>query len=411
MTTSWHAEYQLRGVPPSFRHWQQRCHNLGIPPAIAVSGSRGKSTIVRLLQAIFDEAGIQCAIWTDFGVEINGRRQRGEIAGWNRALARLTESSLDIAIQELDWNLIAAVGLPNATYPIGIITNLCSNDAACVQTPAGHVATHALPRIARAIHESGVICLNGEDFTLQPAASAASAHLSIAARSVLSPMLRQNEDTGAPNFWINDHDVIVCGSDRHHQTICSIDDIPLSLSGTASFEVMNVLLATAAALSTGIGIKLIAGALQTFVLSPDELPGSFNVATKGSIRTVIDHITPSWFLKPVLRAANPQSARRQITVVGGLQTIPDNDVYNVGRLLGRTHGAVICFGDAPDVALANFKRGISSNNYPPVFVQLPTERRAINKAMQALRSDDVVLFLTDSDPGPAIRAVARMRGK
>lgn len=411
MIATWRAESQLRGIPPSFRHWQQRCHDLGIPPVIVVTGSRGKSTIVRLLQAIFDEARIQSAIWTDFGVEINGRRQRGEIAGWNRAMARLTESSLDIAIQELDWNLVAAVGLPTATYPIGIITNLCANHAGCLDTPEGQIASRAIPRVSRAVHQSGALCLNGEDYTLHPAASFTAAHLSIAARSALSPMLRQNDFTGSPNFWIDDNDDIVCGSDQHHQTICSIKDIPLSFSGSATFEVMNVLLATAAALSTGIGIDLVARTLQSFDLSTDKLPGSFNVVTNGSIRTVIDRIMPSWFLKPVLRAANPQASRRQITVVGGLQTVPGDDIYDVGRLLGRTHGAVICFGDVPEATLAQFKRGISSNEYPPVLVQLPTERRAINRAMQAIRAHDVVLFLTHNDPGPAVRAVARMRGR
>lgn len=410
MITSWRSENQLRGTPPSFRQWQQRCHDLGIPPVIAVSGSRGKSTIVRLLQAIFDEARIQSAVWTDFGVEINGRRQQGEIAGWNRALARLTESSLDIAVQELDWNLVAAVGLPNATYPIGIITNLCSNHNGCLDTPAGHVAMRALPRLARAIHGSGVICLNGEDHTLQQAASATTAQVSIVARSSLSPMLRQNDGTSPPNFWINENNALVCGSEKQSHEICSIEDIPLSLAGSASFEVMNVLLATSAALSTGIGIELVAQALRTFNLSSEDLPGSFNVATRGSIRTVIDRVMPSWFLRPVLRAANPQSARRQITVVGGLQTIPDSDVFDVGRLLGRTHGAIICFGEARESTLLDFKRGISSNEYPPMFVQLPTERRAINKAMQAVRAHDVLLFLTHNDSGPALRAVARMRG-
>ncbi len=410
MIATYRSERQLHGIPPSFRHWQQRCHSLNIPPVIAVAGSRGKSTVVHLLQALFDDAGIQSAIWTDFGVEINGRRQRGEISGWNRALARVTDGSLDVAVQELDWNLIAAVGLPEATYPIGIITNVCTNHSDCLETPEGQLARRALPRVAGAVHKSGVVCLNGEDYTLQEAARATSAHLSIAARSSLSPMLRQNDGTHAPNFWISDDSQIVCGSDQRQEKLCAIEDIPLSYAGTASFEVSNVLLATAAALSTGIGIELVTRTLASFNLSPDELPGSFNVTTRGSVRTVIDRAMPSWFLKPVLRAANPRSARRQITVIGGLEALPENDVCEVGRLLGRTHGAVICFGELDDSVLSTFKHGIAGNEYPPVFVQVPTERRAINKAMQAVRADDVLLFLTHQDPGPALRAVSRMRG-
>lgn len=409
MISTYHSNAQLKGVPPSFRQWQKRCHALGIPPVIAVAGSRGKSTVVRLLQAIFDQAHIQSAIWTDFGVEINGRRQKGEISGWNRALARLTEDTLDIAVQELDWNLVAAIGLPEMTYPISVITNICTNHPGCLETPEGQIAIRALPRIARAVHCSGVMCLNGDDHALQLASQATTARFSIAAKSSLSPALRQSDGLHAPNVWIDDNDCIVCGSHHLHEQICAVADIPLSQDGAASFEVSNILLATAAALSTGIGIELIANALATFDVSARELPGSFNVLTKGTIRTVVDRIMPSWFLKPILRAANPRSNRRQISVVGGLETLPTDDVYEVGRLLGRTHGAIICFGEPDDSVLSRFKRGIASNEFPPVFVLLPTERRAINKAMQAVRSDDVVLFLTHQDPTPALRAVSRMR--
>ena len=410
MVSTYTLDNGLLGLPPSFRHWQQRCHSQGIPPVIAVAGSRGKSTVVRLLQAIFNEAHVQSAIWTDFGVEINGRRQRREIAGWNLALSRLTEASLDVAVQEMDWSLVAAVGLPDTTYPIGVITNLCVNNTQCLETPDGHVAQRALPRVARAVHPSGTLCLNGEDYTLQHAANATTGQVSVAARSVLSPLLRQNVGVQGMNVWVDDTDQIVCGFDVERVPLCNVGDVPLTHGGTASFEVSNILLSVSAALATGIGVELVRNALTSFDHSTDDLPGSFNVENKGSVRAVVDRVMPSWFLKPVLRAANPRSARRQISVIGNLTSLPVDDVHEVGRLLGRTHGAVIHFGEADDHVVNAFKRGISWNEFPPVFVHLPTERRAINKAMRAVRADDVVLFLTHGDPGPALRAVSRMRG-
>jgi hypothetical protein len=117
---------------------------------------------------------------------------------------------------------------------------------------------------------------------------------------------------------------------------------------------------------------------------------------------------PSWFLRPVLRAANPQAKRRQISVIGGLNKLPMADLFEIGRLLGRSHGAVILHGELKEDRYADFRRGVARNPYPPVLIHLPTERRAINRAMQAVRADDVLLFLSDGDPGPAIRAVSRM---
>lgn len=365
--------------------------------------------MVRLLQAIFDRAGIQSAIWTDLGVEINGRRQTREIAGWNRALARLMEHSLDVAVQELDWNLVSAVGLPHATYPIAAITNLCSNDQHCLATPEGQMAAKALPRVAQAVHPNGFMCLNGEDYSLDRVAMLSTARSIVVAKSDAAPLLRQHRHAGGSNLWIDDAGSIVGGSDETSLDLANVADIPLCRNGAASFEQTNVLIACAAALATGIGADIIRAALVDFEPSIDDLPGSFSVREVGSIHTVVDRIAPSWFLKPVLRAANPRSRRRQITVVGGIERMPFDDVFEIGRLLGRPHGAVIHHGEIDEQRLMALKRGIARNRYPPVFIHLPTERRAINRALQAMRGDDVVLFLCDGDPGPALRAVARMR--
>jgi UDP-N-acetylmuramyl tripeptide synthase len=407
--TAYSPETELRGLPPTFRHWQKRCFELGVPPVIAVAGSRGKSTVARLLQAIFNRAGIQSAVWTDFGVEINGRRQSREIAGWNRALTRLMEHSLDIAVQELDWSLVSVVGLPSHTYPIVAITNVCANDPGCLQTPKGQMAQAALPRIARACHPQGTICLNGEDYALDRVLATSDARTIVVGKAEAAPLVRQQHETGGLAVWTDAASDIVGGYVDDRIDIANMREVPLSHRGHASFEESNILVAAAAALATGIGPEIIGETLVRFRPSTTTLPGSYSVREVGAITTIVDRAMPSWFLRPVLRAANPQSRRRQITVIGGLDRLPREDLFEVGRLLGRSHGAVIHHGPLEDDRYADFRRGVARNRYPPVLIHLPTERRAINRALQAVRADDVLLFLCEEDPGPALRAVARMQ--
>lgn len=406
-TAMYGIETGIPGLPPSFRQWQKRCQELNVPPVIAVAGSRGKSSVVRMLQAIFDRAGIQSAIWTDFGVEINGRRQRGEIAGWDRAMKRLTEQTLDIGVQELDWNLVAAVGLPVATYPISMITSVCSNDARCLLTNQGQLAMRSLDRVTRAAHPDGIICVNGEDTALHRVTEHAGTRVAIAARSSAVPMMRQNASAGVPNVWVEDG-WIRCGTSLRSLPVCRMDALVFGLGTAATFEVTNLLLAASAALSTGIGVEIVASALTAYRPSPTHLPGSLTVRSRGTIRTVVDRIGPSWFLRPLLKAVNPKSSRRQITLVGGLDSLPMTDAHEVGRLLGRTHGAVILWGEADEERVDALRQGLATDEYPPAFLQLDTERRAINRLMKSVRENDVVLFLTHDDPGPAMRAIDRL---
>jgi cyanophycin synthetase len=229
------------------------------------------------------------------------------------------------------------------------------------------------------------------------------------AKSDAAPLVRHHQDQGDLSLWIDDEGTIVVGDNGSRIEVAKIQDMPLTHAGLASFGQTNVLMACAAALATGIGHEIIAETLLRYKPSVEELPGSFSVLQVGSIQTFVDRVMPSWFLRPVLRAANPQSKRRQITVIGGLSQLPGDDLFEIGRLLGRTHGAVIHHGEIHEDRYADFRRGIAQNQYPPVLIHLPTERRAINRALQAVRADDVMLFLCHGDPGPSLRAVARMR--
>ncbi|HEU0164082.1 MAG TPA: hypothetical protein VFQ54_03500, partial [Thermomicrobiales bacterium] len=78
-------------VTTSFQKWQRDTLLSGLLPVIGVAGTSGKSTVVRLLDRIFRDAGLRTATWTNLGIEIRGRRQRGELSGWALALSRLAE--------------------------------------------------------------------------------------------------------------------------------------------------------------------------------------------------------------------------------------------------------------------------------------------------------------------------------
>jgi UDP-N-acetylmuramyl tripeptide synthase len=231
----------------------------------------------------------------------------------------------------------------------------------------------------------------------------------VVARSDAAPLLRQHRESEGTSLSLNERGDVIAESGESIVEIANIKGVPICLGGVASFEQTNVLIACAAALATGIGADIIREALTAFEPSVEHLPGSFSVRQVGSIDSFVDRMMPSWFLRPVLRAANPHARRRQISVIGGLHKLPVDDVFEIGRMLGRPHGAVIHHGELDEARVEALKRGIARNPYPPVLIHLPTERRAINRALQAMRGDDVVLFLCDGDPSAALRAVGRMQ--
>ncbi len=399
------SEGGLRSVP-SFRAWQANSVDRGLLPVVAIAGGRGKSTVARMVEAIVNQALLRAATWTNLGVELRGKRQRGEISGWALALSRLADSTLDVAIQEIHWSTINAVGLPPSSYPVIAMTNLAG---VAEHAPIGNGTDDAIRgayRASAAVHHRGVLVASADDPGLYDAARQTQARLVVTALSRESPILRHHLEMGGSGVWVED-DHVVGGELVDNVTICHVNDLACGHHGTAQFQIANALTAIAIASAIGIDRATTMAALSVFLTTADVLPGSFNSYQAGNLRIVIDTLVPSWHLRPLLRAVNPGNHRRQITVIGDLDGLPADDVREVGRLLGRHPGAIVLHSNRDSRRVDAFRRGIAANDYPPIVIHLPTERRAINRALRTVRGEDVALFLTSTDAGAATRAVQR----
>ncbi len=381
--------------PSSFRRWQRTSMVAGSLPIIGVAGSRGKSTVIRLLDAIFTAAGLRTVVWTDHGVEIVGRRQPSELAGWTRALNDLADGEVDVALQELDWATVNAVGLPAGTYPIIAITNVCGNSDTCLADGQAQQALRALPTIKRAVHPDGALILNGDDYHVLTEDEPVAAEQLVTAISASAPAIRTRRQLGESGLWLQETSVVLGAGDEEVVPIVDLMDVPLALAGDATFETSNILVAVATALSSGLGGDEIQRGIRDFAATPLLLPGSFNVHHMADARVFVDRINPPWFLRPVLRAVNPGGRSPLVTVIGSLDRFSDDHAYEIGRLLGRYRGAVIYHSTESALRLDAFRRGLTTNPVPPLMFRLPTERRALNRGLKALKPGTPLLVLTN----------------
>lgn len=392
--------------PGSISEWQSQVIQRQLLPVIAVAGSRGKSTVVRLLDAIFAHAGLRSATWTSSGVEIRGRRQSGELAPWSRALSRLAEGTLDVAIQELDWSTVHAVGLPSGVYPVVGVTNICVNNEVCLIQDETRRAIRAYASVVHAVDPNGVLVLNGEDYAVSGSEVGHRAPTALVAQSKETPLLRAHLAGGGFGAWCEE-DGLRSGSLSDSALLCSVKDLQFALQGRAIFEIHNVLTAAAMALLCGVPRATVAGVLPSFSVPAALLPGSFNVIEVQGFTAVVDRPAPSWFLRSVVRALGHQKHGRTITVAGRLDRVPESDLMEVGRLVGRASDVLVLHSHEPNALRASlFRQGAALNDVPPVVVNVPTERRAVSRALKLLRPGDTGLFLAD-DPVSVIRALQR----
>jgi cyanophycin synthetase len=398
------SEFAL--VHGSFRTWQRDAYRAHLLPIIGITGTRGKSTVLRLVEAMLNDSHLRSATWTDLGVQVRGRRQRGELSGWSHALMRLAEQSLDVALQELDWSTVNAVGLPPNSYPVVALTNLRERTDHPERSPSLQAAIKAAHRTIAAVSHEGFVVANGDDYYAVDACADADATVIFVAQSHLSPNLRRHLADGGQGVWVHQGQIMV-GDATRAARLCRISDVPLTMQGEASFNVTNVLIAVAIARGIGIDTPCIVRTLRTFRSAWSILPASMNIYATENNLAAIDQLGPAWVLQPVLKAINPGIMKRQVTVVGDLRWIEREDIHEVGRLLGRYHGAIVLHGNHDEEQVEVFRQGIAANEYPPLLIRLPTERRAINRAFKTLKTGDVLLILTTGESGAAHRAVRR----
>jgi len=128
------------------------------------------------------------------------------------------------------------------------------------------------------------------------------------------------------------------------------------------------------------------------------MPGSFNIFDVGSATIVVDRPMPSWFLRNSLRACANLSSGRPIRLAGPMPQVATEDVSEVGRLLGRNGGVLITYGVWASERLEHLRSGAASNTVPPIFLQAPDERVAVQQALNMIRAKDVLLILAEDAP-------------
>ncbi|MFT4037465.1 MAG: hypothetical protein QM692_04745 [Thermomicrobiales bacterium] len=388
----------------SFASWRGRLDREQTPAVVAIAGSRGKTSVLRAAEAIFAHAGLRTATRSSGGVEIEGQSQRGEITPWARALTRLRAGGLDVALQEIDWATVPALTNADIAYPVLAVSNLCANNDACLATPDTAVARKALARMKAEMQGNGKLILNAHDFALANSTDEAHPDHYMVGMTPDAPMLRRHLSLGGNACYLQGNAMLL-GEAGQTSLVTTTDDTPWLRHGSVPFAVQNALMAAAIGRAAGLSLAQIAGGLAAYTPQAAAMPGSFNIFDIGAATVIVDRPMPSWFLRPAVRAAASIGRGRQLRVIGPMLNVPSDDLSEIGRLLGRQHGAIITHGDWPQDRLAHFRLGAAMNDVPPVFMQAADERRAIMQGLDMLRTDDVLLVLAENAPS-AVRLVA-----
>jgi len=300
-------------------------------PLIAVTGTNGKTTTVRMIGHILRQAGLRVGMTTTDGVYSGGRLvYAADASGPRSAEMVLQDTTVEAAVLETARGGIIRQGLGYDKADVAVITNISADHLGTDEVTDLDELTHVKALVAEEIHVGGTLVLNADD----PAAAAMADRPAV--RSAVpviryftlrpgSPLVERHKQAGGITCEVRDGQLTEIEGSRQRALI-GVAELPGAFGGRARHVVQNALAAVAACRAVGVSAKDIRRALATF--TPGEAnPGRGDIYQAGRSPVILDYghnaaalqatghmISDVWHGEPVAAVTLPGDRRDDLVI-------------------------------------------------------------------------------------------------
>ena len=258
-------------------------------PVIAVTGTNGKTSTVRLLAHLLREAGRSVAFTTTDGVYHDGRLvEEGDYSGPAGA-ATAFEQDADAAVLEVARGGILLKGIGTAHLDVAVVTNVSADHLGLHGISTVDQLAEVKAAITRITRADGWTVLNADDPRVLAMRDRARGRPFLFSMDPDHPAIRAALGEGGRALAPLDGSLVLFSGRGSVHPLLALEDIPMTLAGISSQHVQNAMAATAAALGVGLGPEEVVRGLRTFVLDPEQNPGRANLFEVDGRVVVIDY--------------------------------------------------------------------------------------------------------------------------
>jgi len=370
-------------------------------PVVAVTGTNGKTTTVRLISHLLASSGLRMGIANTDGVYANGYQfDSGDCAGPQSALRVLMHPNVDAAVLETARGGMLREGLAFDKCQVAVVTNIGSGDHLGLNYISTVEDLAVLKRvIVRNVDPSGMAVLNAEDPLVVAMAAQCPSAVTFFAYNAKTPALATHRAQGKRVLFVEgDHIVAAEGKFEMHIPLAQV---PITHNGALRFQVANVMAAIAAGWALKLNWEGMCEALSHFVSDAQSVPGRFNVFDYKQAKVIVDFGHNADAVKAIAEAINVFPAKRRSVVICGTGDRRDEDLRALTRNIGHAFDDVILFEDAcqrgrsDGEVIALLREGLQGATRVQTIEDVYGEFKAIDRALEKLQAGDVCLILID----------------
>jgi cyanophycin synthetase len=410
-------------------------------PIMAVTGTNGKTTTVRMIAHILKLMGRRVGMTSTDGIVIDGRlMKRGDMSGPKSAQMVLQNPTVDTAVFEVARGGILREGLGYDRNDVAVVTNVAGDHLGLGGINTLGQLANVKGVVVEAVPRSGSAVLNADD----PLVYRMGRHC--AGRVVLFSMAKAKGEDGFDRvdghtsrgnaaFCLEDTpqgELMVLKHGPRKMPVLYTHLMPGTFGGRARMNVANSLAAAAAAWASGAHLHDIRQGLRTFTTSFFQAPGRLNLIEVAGTRVVIDYchnvdgmrqladFVNRMMVEPQTRAgvlgapgsavAHPPRTGRAIGVIGIPGDRRDQDQRDYGALAGSAFDEIIIREDKnlrgrePGETAANVASGIKAARGEGRARTMKVEKileeaAAVRTALRRASPGDLIVVCADDAVG------------
>ena len=380
----------------------------GIPTAL-VTGTNGKTTVVRLLAACTQAAGLTTGYCCTDGVFVAGNALgTGDYSGPAGARRVLRDTHAEAAILETARGGILRRGLAVARADVAVITSIAADHF-------GEYGVHDLEAlvdvklaVARALDSKGLLVVNADNALLARRAPECGKPLGWFALDADAPLLAAHRRDGGATAGVRHGRLVLFHAGVEHD-LGDIAAMPLAAGGHSHFNVANLATAALGAAGLGIAPATIAAVFAGFGANPEDNAGRLMRYELGGLNLIVDFAhNPTALAGLVDFAQHLRGDGRLALLLGQAGNREDADIDRLAAVAAAARPDYLVVkelesylrgrdsGEVP----ALLRRALADAGFAPEAIgDAPDEDRAVRLALGWAQEGDVLVLPLHSREG------------
>ena len=383
-------------------------------PIVAVTGTNGKTTTVRLISHLLAQQGWCVGMTNTDGVYVGGQCiDTGDCSGPKSAKNVLHHPDVDAAVLETARGGVLREGLAFDYCDVAVVTNVGSGD----QLGLNYITTvdelAVLKRvIVQNVSARGTAVLNAADPVVAAMAAKCKGAVTFFALDQFNPVMATHRAQGRAVVYVENQQIVAArGAEKHYLNLA---DIPITLGGTVGFQVENVMASVAAAWALGVDWATLRAGLAGFSNDHNNALGRFNLFHYRGATVIADYGHNPDAMVALVQAVQAMPATRRSVVISGAGDRRDEDIRQITQILGDAFDEVVMYEDqcqrgrSDGEVMALLREGLANAQKAQQRSEIYGEFLAIDTAMDRLQAGELCLVLVDQVPQAMAHIAAKV---